>query len=111
MLSKEKIEIYKKLLESQREELMREIKDDEKPQDFGDDVDSFEEEANEAEAFSANIALGYTHRMRLENINVALSKIQEGRYGVCEKCGSEISEKVLDVAPESRLCESCKKKE
>ncbi len=45
---------------------------------------------------------------RLVDIDSALEKISDNAYGECESCHKEISEKVLAVAPESRLCESCK---
>lgn len=110
MLSKEKIEIYRQILETERARLIKEVQSAERPKDFGDDTDSFEEETNEAEALSAGIGVAHAYRMRLEEIELALNSIRLGKYGICTKCGEEISEKVLDVAPESQLCESCKKK-
>lgn len=110
MLSKEKIEHYKQILEKDRARLLDLVKKDESPEDFGSDVDSFEEEAGEAEALSAGIGRGYAHRVQIEEIEMALKKISEDTYGKCENCGKEISEKVLDVVPESQLCEDCKKK-
>lgn len=110
MLTKEKIEIYRKILETEESRLKKEITDAEKPEDFGDDTDSLEEEANETDSMGTNLGIGYAHRMRLEDVEVALQKINAGNYGVCEKCNAEISKEVLDIAPESRLCENCKKK-
>ena len=109
MLSKEKIEIYKQILETEEVRLKKEIESVEKPEDFGDDTDSLEEEANESDAMGTNLSIGHTQRVRLEDVEVALQKIEKGKYGICEKCGAEISKEVLDIAPESRLCENCKK--
>jgi len=47
--------------------------------------------------------------LRLKNINLALEKIEKGRYGNCEKCGKEIDEKRLKISPEARSCLKCKK--
>ena len=45
----------------------------------------------------------------LENVNIALGKITEGTYGLCEKCGEQIELEVLKAEPESRLCKTHKK--
>jgi len=78
--------------------------------DFGSDVDHFEEEAEEAEAFSGNLGVSSALNERLLNIQRALDKIDAGTYGKCEECGGEIEKEVLDVDPESRLCRECKLK-
>ena len=54
--------------------------------DFGDDIDSLEEESDEAEELAANIPLSNTFRDRLKGINEALKKIDHGTYGICEDC-------------------------
>jgi len=37
----------------------------------------------------------------------ALEKIEEGTYGVCDSCGTEIPVGRLRIAPESALCVEC----
>lgn len=107
-MDQQKIEEYKKELEATRAELLTELKKDEGPEDFGADVDHGEEEANEAESFSEKVAIGQAHKEQINNIDVALGKIDAGKFGVCEKCGREIEEEVLNITPESRFCKSCK---
>jgi len=41
---------------------------------------------------------------RLNEIDIALGKIQNGTYGVCEKCGVPIEPEILSIDPESRFC-------
>ncbi|MGC9603252.1 MAG: TraR/DksA C4-type zinc finger protein [Minisyncoccia bacterium] len=77
--------------------------------DFGDDVDNFEEETDEAEERGTYLGIKKTQDARLEQINKALEKIRRGRYGVCEKCGGPIERKILDVDPESLYCKNCKR--
>lgn len=84
--------------------LLEEIKQSEKPVDFGSDVDGFEEETDEAEEIGNELAMGQDLKLRLDEIDAALSKIHSGSYGKCEKCGKEIEEEVLDVNPEATLC-------
>ena len=49
-------------------------------------------------------------RQRLENIESALKKIEQGRFGLCEKCGNIITKKRLRAVPYARLCIKCKAK-
>jgi DnaK suppressor protein len=46
-----------------------------------------------------------------EKIASALSKIEDGTFGICEECGRRISEKRLIARPIARLCIKCKEKE
>lgn len=53
-----------------------------------------------------------THRRRqLERakIEAALARLEEGEYGCCAECGSEILERRLDVDPTAHLCIECAK--
>lgn len=79
--------------------------------DFGTDVDSGEEESDESEEFGTQLSIAQTYKERLADVEAALRKIEKRKYGICEKCGKKISLDVLKVAPESRLCKECKKKE
>ncbi len=47
----------------------------------------------------------------LEEIELALEKLKEGTYGVCEECGSQIGERRLDVRPFAVLCVRCKERQ
>lgn len=108
-LPKEKTEMYQSRLLEERTRLLKEIEKREKPVDFGGEVDSFDEETDEAEEFSNRLAIAQTMRERLSEIEAALGRIREGIYGMCEQCRREISEKMLRIVPESRLCRDCKK--
>jgi len=46
-------------------------------------------------------------REHLADVEHALKKIEDGRYGVCESCGQEIPESRLEAIPAGRLCMSC----
>lgn len=105
----EKIKEYQTKLEKDRAKLTEELLKEKTPEDFGSDVDHGEEEANEAEGFGYRLGEAQTTKERINAIDMALNKIREGKYGICEKCGKEIKEAVLNVVPESRLCQNCKK--
>ena len=43
-------------------------------------------------------------------ISQALTRIEEGTYGICEVCGGEISIKRLKARPVTTYCIGCKNK-
>lgn len=102
-----KIEEYKKRLEKERADLVAKLSG-EKPEDFGSDVDP-DEEADEAESFGEKLAIDQALKERIEEIDIALSKIKNGTYGICENCAKEISDEILKISPESSICKNCKK--
>jgi DnaK suppressor protein len=106
----EKIKIYKAALEKERALILSEIKQAEKPVDFGSDVDHFDEKTDEAEQLGDQMAIAQDLKKRLDDVVFALAKISTGKYGICETCGKEIEEEILDIDPESRLCKSDKLK-
>ena len=107
-MDKQKIDEYKKRLERERLLLLAEVKQDEKPVDFGSDEDHFEEEADEAEEMENQFAAAAGLKKRLDEIDIALSKIAEGIYGKCGVCKKDIEHDVLEIAPESLYCKTHK---
>jgi DnaK suppressor protein len=47
----------------------------------------------------------------IKKIKKALDRIENGTFGVCEKCGEDISVKRLKARPVTTLCIDCKTKE
>ena len=43
----------------------------------------------------------------LLEVERALTKLDEGRYGVCESCGGAIGEARLEAMPATRYCINC----
>lgn len=54
-----------------------------------------------------NNKLSSRDKDKLVQINNALKKIDEKKYGVCEECGEMIAEKRLEINPYFALCISC----
>jgi len=50
-------------------------------------------------------------RKLITKIGEALARIEEGAFGICERCGEEISEKRLEVRPVTTLCIKCKEEQ
>lgn len=108
MLTQEEIKKFEEALNKDRERLEGEIKEMDTPVEFGDGLDPYEEESDEDEEFENRGSIGETLSKRLIEIQLALARIAEGKYGVCENCGSEIEKEILETAPESKLCKACK---
>ncbi len=55
--------------------------------------------------------LSQAERETLFLIELALKKIENGTYGICEECGAVIGEKRLEAIPWVRLCIDCSQNE
>jgi RNA polymerase-binding protein DksA len=109
MLNQHEIEEYKKILEAKREDLMAKIQTESMPNNPPhDNTDGGDEESTESEIFVDQLAIAQTHRDSVQEIDSSLERIRNGSYGTCIKCGEDISKEILDIAPESSLCENCK---
>lgn len=108
-MTKEKLSAYEKKLRAEKERLMAEVKKYSEAEDFGADTDHLEEEADESESYSNRMSIATALKAEVNEIDMALNRMAMGAYGVCGKCGGEISDEVLDIAPESEFCSSCKK--
>jgi DnaK suppressor protein len=54
-----------------------------------------------------NLARLRTAEGRLEELEAALERLDEGAYGVCSRCGRVISAERLAVLPRTSLCVEC----
>lgn len=54
-----------------------------------------------------NMALRRRARRKIKSLQEALNRFEEGTYGICERCGREISAPRLEALPEARLCIDC----
>jgi DnaK suppressor protein len=113
--SKKFIDEQKKRLENDLKDLLEKIDDLKKEDPFSDpdhasdnaavDTDVREQvghETVEAQIKDLNI--------RVEDIKAALTRINKGKYGVCQKCGKPIPQARLKIIPESTYCIDCEKK-
>jgi DnaK suppressor protein len=53
------------------------------------------------------MGLGENERTKLRLVEEALAKIDEGTYGVCERCEEAIPGKRLELLPFTRYCVQC----
>ena len=67
-----------------------------------------EEEATEAAALETRLELEKGVRDQLASVEHALSKIEQGTYGLCDVCGKPINPERLGALPHANLCLTCK---
>jgi len=57
---------------------------------------------------SFHIRLKDRERKLIKKIDAAISRIDSGKFGLCEVCGKSIGEKRLKARPVATLCIACK---
>jgi RNA polymerase-binding protein DksA len=56
-------------------------------------------------------AIGTKELKRLKQIDAALTRIQQGKYGRCVKCGTAIPQDRMEAIPYALMCIKCKSAE
>ena len=67
-----------------------------------------EEEATEVLEMEKRLALEKRIREQLADVEHALSKFEDGTYGLCDVCGQKIDPARLEALPQASLCLTCK---
>jgi RNA polymerase-binding transcription factor DksA len=65
------------------------------------------DDASEVFEQTKNLALKRHLEKMLEQVELAMRRIEKGTYGVCEKCGGLINPDRLQVIPSATLCMRC----
>ncbi|HEY9556069.1 MAG TPA: TraR/DksA C4-type zinc finger protein [Acidimicrobiales bacterium] len=66
--------------------------------------DNFADSGQVAAEQGENQVLAGQFRNELEDVERALTKIEDGTYGVCETCGKPINPARLEAIPTARFC-------
>ena len=93
-------------LEARRADLLARIGGIKQELDSHLDKD-WEELATQREGDEVLEGMGSEAQTELRAIAAALARVQSGEYGICQKCGREISEARLDVLPYTPFCKEC----
>ncbi len=67
------------------------------------------DDASEVFEQTKNLALKEHLERKLEQLQVAMRRVENGTYGVCEKCGASIPVERLEVLPYATTCVACAK--
>ena len=71
------------------------------------DSRDWEELATEREGDEVLEDLGQSAQHEIRMIHAALKRMDEGEYGYCVTCGTEIDAERLDVIPATPFCKAC----
>jgi DnaK suppressor protein len=109
-MKKKEIERFKKLLEERKKSIAdatdaaRETAMAVEQADLPDEVDLASTETGQ----TLSMRLRDRELVLLRKIEKTLKKIEDGEFGVCERCGEEIGFKRLEARPVAELCIRCK---
>jgi DnaK suppressor protein len=78
--------------------------------DYASDNAAIDTDVREQEYHAINEAQKIELQRRLKQIESALDKIKKGRYGYCQKCGTDIAMARLELVPEALYCVDCESK-
>ena len=66
-----------------------------------------EERATERENDEVLEEMGNQGQAELKAVEAALQRIADGTFGICVRCGEEITEERLEAVPHAALCRNC----
>lgn len=76
--------------------------------DFADGRDSdWSEQAGERENEEVLNALESEAKIEIQHLSNAITRMENGNYCICQKCGENISTKRLEVQPAAENCIQC----
>lgn len=106
--SKENIQFLRTMLLDKRSSILERVRKLAAAwQEMEERVIELEEEAQKASIARPYNQLNENGRLEIEQIDLALTKMAIGEYGICESCGDDISPRRLHVLPWARLCVEC----
>jgi len=99
---------YRSLLEGERQSLVHQLNE----LGFGGEgrlnFDSNFADSSQVTAERGEVeALGAQLQEALHSVEAALQKLDNGTYGICERCGKPIAEARLEAKPASAFCIDC----
>ncbi len=115
-MKKAELRDFEKRLIIEREKLMRELEYE------GDQIAKTQlESSGDLSAYSNHMADQGTETERREitsqilssrrealfEIDLALKKLNQGKYGLCERCGKPVGKRRLKFLPQARYCIKC----
>ena len=99
----------KTILTQQKQSILQQL-DEEiregKENELDEGMDTYDLASEERDR-EINLILGDRDRDKLQAIEDALDRIEEGEYGLCEQCEEEIAQARLEALPFTRLCVAC----
>ena len=109
-MNKVQLKKFKTLLTEKRDEIVKKAKqtlEEDMTLDSNDLPDEMDLASSEY-LQSFELRLRGREKSLLSKLDLALKKIEDGTFGVCEICEEPIGKKRLEARPETTLCIKCK---
>jgi DnaK suppressor protein len=104
--------LLQSLVVKRKGEIMKEVQDlENRWEEAAEPQIEVEERAQAIELTESYTPLDDIERKQLQEIDLALKKMDSGRYGICESCGKAIAMNRLKVVPWARYCRRDAEKE
>lgn len=112
-MKKNQIDYFRKILQNQKQTLLAKVRSSVQlnREEASDEVRDAADFASDFYERELAMGLTETERARLQEVEEALDRLENGKYGKCETCGNLISPTRLEALPFARLCIECKAKE
>jgi RNA polymerase-binding protein DksA len=108
---------FKRLLREERDRILAELRHGELAEEAGsqDDArgelahydDHMADSATETFEREKDLAIEENYKLLLEQVDAALEKIENGTYGLCDRCHKAIAPGRLEALPYATLCIEC----
>ncbi len=115
-MDQDKLEELRAQLEHEREQQLAQLEEfgadpyGESVRDLGGSEEGFADSGQVTEQRNEALAQIDQARTRLQQVDEALERMDDGTYGVCVDCGGEINPARLEVRPLSIRCVDCASK-
>jgi DnaK suppressor protein len=112
IIDRERYEELRAMLEERRAEIQKKLRSlrETLPAD-NDNVKDTEEQSVDDFIQEVDFALMQMKSQTLAKIDEAMRRLEQGRYGSCAECGTEIAAARLLALPFASLCRSCQEAE
>jgi len=111
LLTKKELKKFQELLEEKRKAVLDRAREMLSVENMALDTNDLPDEMDLA---SSEYLQSFEFRLRgrekslLSKLDLALKKITDGTFGICEICEEQIGKKRLEARPETTLCIKCK---
>lgn len=108
-MNDQQLEHFRKILDQWKKQLMEEVDSTvvhlkEEATSYPDPLDR----ASQEEGFNLELRTRDRERKLIKKIEQSLDNIENGEYGFCEDCGTEIGIRRLEARPTAGKCIDCK---
>ncbi len=111
VVDQERYEVLKAMLEERRTEIQEKLRSLREALPAETDVRDAEEQSVDDFVQEVDFALMQMKSETLSKIDEAISRLEDGTYGVCTECRAEIAEARLKALPFAALCRRCQEQE